>query len=108
MVIHPEVAVHVIADFSLVPLGVGVSVSKYVARCETILVEMGIEHRLHAYGTNVQGDWDVVFAAIKRCHEEIHAMGAPRVSTVVKVGTRTDRDQTMDQKVESVKSKLQA
>ena len=97
----------VIGDFSVVPLGVGVSVSKYVARCERILVEMGIEHRLHAYGTNVQGDWDVVFAAIKRCHEEIHAMGAPRVSTVIKVGTRTDRGQTMDDKVRSVQAKLE-
>lgn len=95
----------VIGDFSVVPIGVGVSVSRYVARCEEILADMGIEHRLHAYGTNVEGEWETVFAAIRRCHEEIHAMGAPRVSTVIKIGTRTDRSQTMDDKVRSVEEK---
>ena len=58
------------------------------------------------YGTNIEGGWDAVFAAIKRCHETVHAMGAPRISTVIKLGTRVDRDQTMDDKVRSVQSKL--
>lgn len=96
---------HVIADFSVVPLGVGVSVSKYVAACQKVLEEEGIAHRLHAYGTNLEGEWDAVFAAIKRCHEVVHAMGAPRVSTVIKAGTRTDRPQSMRDKIESVESK---
>ena len=96
----------VIADISVVPIGVGVSLSGYVALCEKVLKDAGLETRLHAYGTNIQGEWDDVFAAIKRCHEVIHEKGAPRVSTVIKVGTRTDRPQTMDDKVNSVKSKL--
>jgi uncharacterized protein (TIGR00106 family) len=96
----------VIADISVVPIGVGVSLSKYVAACEEVLKDAGLETTLHAYGTNIEGDWDTVFAAIKRCHETLHAMGAPRVSTVIKVGTRTDRDQTMGDKIKSVKSKL--
>ena len=96
----------VIADISIVPIGVGVSLSKYVAECEKIFKEAGLETRLHAYGTNIQGEWDDVFAAIKRCHEAVHEMGAPRVSTVIKVGTRTDRGQTMEDKIRSVKSKL--
>ena len=96
----------VIADISVVPIGVGVSLSKYVAVCEKVLKEAGLETRLHAYGTNIQGEWDDVFAAIKRCHEAVHEKGAPRVSTVIKVGTRTDRPQTMDDKVKSVESKL--
>ncbi|MHC4217461.1 MAG: MTH1187 family thiamine-binding protein [Planctomycetota bacterium] len=97
----------VIADFSVVPIGVGVSVSKYVAACQRVLGETGLETNLHAYGTNVEGEWDEVFAAIKRCHEAVHGMGAPRISTVIKVGTRTDRDQTMSDKVSSVESKLE-
>jgi len=95
-----------IADFCVVPLGVGVSVSKYIAACETVLVEAGLEHRLHAYGTNVEGDWDAVFAAIKRCHDVVHEMGAPRISTTIRVGTRVDREQTMEDKVRSVEEKL--
>ncbi len=97
---------HLIADLCVVPIGVGVSVSTYVAACETVLKEAGLEHRLHAYGTNIEGDWDEVMAAIKRCHEVIHGMGAPRISTTLKMGTRTDRDQSMDDKVRSVEEKL--
>jgi uncharacterized protein (TIGR00106 family) len=97
---------HVIADLMVVPLGVGISVSPYVAACEKILTEAGLKTHLHAYGTNIEGEWDVVFAAVKRCHEVLHTMGAPRVSSSLKVGTRTDRMQTMDDKVRSVEEKL--
>jgi len=73
-----------------------------------VLKEAGLESRLHSYGTNIEGEWDAVFAAIKKCHETVHAMGVPRISTVIKVGTRTDRDQTMDDKVRSVRDKLRS
>jgi uncharacterized protein (TIGR00106 family) len=96
----------VIADVCVVPIGVGVSVSKYVAACESILKEAGLNINLHAYGTNIEGEWDDVFAAIKRCHEVVHEMGSPRISTTLKVGTRVDREQTMQQKIDSVNEKL--
>jgi uncharacterized protein (TIGR00106 family) len=96
----------VIADFCLVPMGVGVSVSKYIVECEKILTDAGLKTQLHAYGTNIEGEWDEVFAAIKRCHEHVHEMGAPRITTTIKLGTRTDRDQTMEDKVRSVWEKL--
>ena len=96
----------VIADLCVVPIGVGLSVSKYVTACERVLTEAGLKTRLHAYGTNIEGEWDAVFAAIKRCHETVHQMGAPRISTTLRVGTRTDRDQTMDDKLRSVEEKL--
>jgi uncharacterized protein (TIGR00106 family) len=96
----------VIADLCLVPLGVGVSVSEYVAACEKVLKEAGLNTKLHAYGTNIEGEWDEVFAAIKRCHEVVHQMGAPRITTTLKFGTRTDRVQTMEDKVKSVEKKL--
>jgi len=96
----------VIIDFCIVPLGVGTSVSKYVAECHRILVDAGLEHQLHAYGTNVSGEWDEVFSAVKLCHERVHEMGAPRITTSLKVGTRTDREQTMQDKIDSVSEKL--
>ncbi len=96
----------VIADLCVVPLGVGVSVSSYVAACERVLTEAGLKIQLHAYGTNIEGDWDEVFGAIKRCHEVVHQMGAPRITTTLKVGTRTDKDQTMADKVKSVENRL--
>lgn len=98
----------VIADLCVVPMGIGVSVSKEVALCERILAETGLKTRLHAYGTNIEGEWDQVFAAVKRCHEALHASGVPRISTTMKFGTRTDREQTMEDKVASVERKLES
>jgi uncharacterized protein (TIGR00106 family) len=98
--------VNVIVDLCVIPLGVGVSVSKYVAACERVIQDAGLKSQLHAYGTNIEGDWDAVFAAVKRCHEVVHQMGAPRVSSTLRVGTRTDRPQTMDDKIRSVQEKL--
>jgi uncharacterized protein (TIGR00106 family) len=97
---------NVIVDLCLVPIGVGVSLSPYVAACEKVLSEAGLKTALHANGTNIEGEWDAVFAAVKRCHEIVHNMGAPRVFTTMKLGTRTDRAQTMADKIKSVESKL--
>lgn len=96
----------VIADLCVVPVGVGVSVSAHVAACQRVLQEAGLTTQLHAYGTNIEGEWDTVFTAIKRCHEVVHEMGAPRISTSLKIGTRTDRAQTMADKVSSVVRKM--
>lgn len=96
----------VLADISIVPIGVGVSLSKYVAVCERELKRAGLEPKLHAFGTNVEGDWDAVFASVKRCHEALHAMGAPRISTTMRLGTRVDKDQRLEDKVRSVEEKL--
>ena len=96
----------VIIDLCVVPVGVGVSVSRHVAACQQVLEDAGLSHSMHAYGTNIEGEWDGVFAAVKRCHEVVHQMGAPRISTTIKVGTRIDREQTMDDKIKSVREKL--
>jgi uncharacterized protein (TIGR00106 family) len=96
----------VLVDVCIVPLGVGVSLSAYIAECEKILTGAGLKTSLHSYGTNIEGEWDDVFAAVRRCHEKVHAMGAPRITTTIKLGTRTDRDQTMEDKVDSVKRRL--
>jgi uncharacterized protein (TIGR00106 family) len=97
---------NLIADVSIVPLGVGLSLSAYVAACERIFQESGLDPQLHANGTNVEGEWETVMAALRRCHEELHRMGVPRISTNVRLGTRIDRPQTMADKVKSVEDKL--
>jgi len=99
---------HAIADIAIIPLGTGLSLSPYVAACERVLRDAGLKTQLHANGTNVEGDWDEIMAALKRCHEVLHEMGAPRVATNMRLGTRTDKSQTMDDKIKSVEQKLDA
>jgi uncharacterized protein (TIGR00106 family) len=99
------IVMHIIVDLCVVPLGVGLSVSQYIVACEKILKDAGLKTNLHAYGTNIEGDWETVFSAIKQCHETVHAMGAPRITTTIKLGSRTDRMQTIEDKIRSVEEK---
>jgi uncharacterized protein (TIGR00106 family) len=71
-----------------------------------VLEDAGLEYQLHAYGTNIEGDWDDVMAAVKRCHEVVHEMGAPRISSSMRLGTRIDREQSIQDKIQSVADKL--
>ncbi|CAN5485146.1 MAG: MTH1187 family thiamine-binding protein [Acidobacteria bacterium] len=97
----------VLAEISVIPLGVGVSISDYVAACERVLRAAGLDPKLHAFGTNVEGEWEAVMAAVRQCHEAVHQMGAPRVSTSLKLSTRIDRPQTLADKVQSVEGKAE-
>ena len=97
---------NVIADVCVVPIGVGVSLSKHIATCERELAAAGLQTQLHANGTNVEGEWDTVMAAVKRCHQVLHEMGVPRVHTEIRISTRIDRTQSMEDKVNSVREKL--
>ena len=41
-------------------------------------------------------------AAVKLCHMRIHEMGAPRIHSQLKIGTRVDREQSLQDKIDSV------
>lgn len=84
-----------LAEIQIIPIGSGVSVRNEVARAREILESSGLTTEVHAYGTNVEGDVDAIFAAIKTIHETLHDEGTPRLSTIVKLGTRTDKEATL-------------
>jgi uncharacterized protein YqgV (UPF0045/DUF77 family) len=45
-------------------------------------------------------------AAVKKCHQVVHELGAPRISTTIRLGTRVDKNQTMEDKIKSVQLKI--
>ncbi len=98
----------VIVDFCLIPLEAGLSLSPYIAECRKIIDGLSLEHTMHAFGTNIEGEWDTVMDAVKRCHYRVHEMGAPRVTSTLKIGTRTDREQHMQDKIDSVNALLKS
>ena len=97
-----------IADLTVSPFGVGLSVSEYIAACHRIIEKAGLRSNLHAYGTNIEGEWDQVMSAVKECHQKLHEMGVPRITSSIKIGTRIDKEQSMLDKIESVQNKLEA
>ncbi len=84
-----------LAEIQVIPLGVGVSVRRQVKRAQEIIEESGLLVETHAYGTNVEGDLDLILATVKRIHELLHAEGTPRIATALKLGTRTDKAPTL-------------
>ncbi len=95
-----------IADFCIIPLDAGTSLSPYIAECHRIFKEKKLKVLLHGYGTNLEGEWADVMEAIRLCHERLHEMGSPRISSTLRLGTRIDREQTIEDKIESVKTKI--
>src|SRR5271165_1512099 len=77
----------VLLDFSMSPLGKGESVAPYVARCLEIVAASGLDYRLHSMGTTLEGDWDQVFAVVRRCFEALQA-DCQRISVAIKVDYR--------------------
>ncbi|KAI8913062.1 YkoF-like protein [Powellomyces hirtus] len=102
----------VVADFCLIPLGVGTSLTKHVATVQRILADAAadrkINYLMHSCGTNIEGDWDDVMGTIKKCHETLHGPDtlAPRVHTTLRIGTRTDKTASIADKMASVQGEL--
>jgi len=97
-----------IVEVSITPLGTaGPGVSRYVAGCLQVLMESGLSHQLTPMGTIIEGELDEILHVIRRMHEAPFNAGAVRVSTLIKIDDRRDRDShTMAGKVRSVEEKL--
>ncbi len=87
------------------PLGKGESVGEYVARSLKIVEESGLDYRLHAMGTVLEGEWDEVFGVVKRCYEAMSA-DCDRISCSIKVDARKGASGRLTSKVRSVEEKL--
>lgn len=84
-----------IAEIQIIPIGVGVSVRKEVIRAHELLEASGLNITLHANGSNLEGELSEVLEAIRSTIETLHAEGIVRLSTHIKIGTRTDKVPTM-------------
>ncbi|KAL2140072.1 hypothetical protein VTI28DRAFT_4286 [Corynascus sepedonium] len=94
-------------DFCLVPVGTNnVSVAREVAEVQKVLKASGLRYTLHSAGTTVEGSWDEVMKAVGQAHSVVHQTGAVRIQTSMRVGTRTDKAQTAEQKVKRVQDLL--
>ncbi|HYS71280.1 MAG TPA: MTH1187 family thiamine-binding protein, partial [Thermoplasmata archaeon] len=76
-----------IAEFSVTPIGAGVSVGAYVAKAVQIVHDSGLAYELNPMGTVVEGSWDAVMAVIRKCHDEL-LRECERLSIVIKIDAR--------------------
>ncbi len=95
----------VLLEMSIVPLGLGESVSQYVARCVEIIERSGLSYELHAMGTIVEGELGQVLDLMRQCIEEV-AKSANRVTCTAKIDYRQGVTGGIRSKVASVREKL--
>ena len=94
-----------LAFFSIVPMGGGLSLGSQVAGAIEIIEDSGLDHQVTAMGTMVEGEWDEVMGVIKKCFDAMHEH-SERVTCVVKIDDHRGRSGRIDGKVESVEAAL--
>lgn len=97
----------VMAAVSISPVGSGVSVSRYVAAALKVLRNQNrVAYQLGPMFTTLLGEADEVFRLIREMQEAVFREGAVRVSTVIKMDERRDKDLTFEGKVQAVERHL--
>jgi uncharacterized protein (TIGR00106 family) len=95
-----------IVEFSIIPIGKGSSLSRYVAEITKLVRSSGIKNQLNSMGTCLEGEWDEILSLIKDCHERVFKLGVERVLTQIKIDDRRDKSASMESKVTSVEERL--
>ena len=83
------------AELQVIPIGDGVSVRQEVSRVVELLQGYELTLETHASGTNIEGELDVILAAVKQIHTVLHAEGSIRLLSYLKLETRTDKTPTL-------------
>lgn len=95
----------VLLEFSMSPLEKGPSVGDYVSRSLQIIDESGLDYRLHAMGTIVEGEIDDVLAVLKKCFTAM-AADCERITCTAKLDYRQGHCRRLETKVASVEQKI--
>jgi len=94
-----------VAEFSIVPIGVGESLSGYIAQAFKIIEESGVAYEHHAMGTNLEGEWDEVMGVIKACRDRL-LESSNRVSLSIKIDDRKGAHDQLHHKLASARRKM--
>jgi uncharacterized protein (TIGR00106 family) len=95
-----------IVEISFVPIGVGTSLSRYIAVVIKNIEKSGLKYQLTPMGTIVEGEWNEISKLIDYSHNLIFEMGIERIITNVKIDYRLDKKSSMQDKLDSVKKKM--
>ncbi|KAF5020748.1 hypothetical protein F66182_7208 [Fusarium sp. NRRL 66182] len=94
-------------DIVFEQIGTGTpSVAEDIAEVQKVLKASGLKYTLHSAGTTVEGSWDEVMAAVGKAHAVVHRRGVVRIQSSMRVGSRTDKKQTAEDKVKRVEDIL--
>jgi uncharacterized protein (TIGR00106 family) len=93
-----------LVQFNIYPID-ETHMSRDVALMVEILEQSGIDYRLGPMATAVEGSWEQVMPAIRRCHEAMREHH-PRVITTVTIDDRKEQPHHLDDMVSVVEKHL--
>lgn len=98
----------IIAEVSIYPVGTeSTSLSFYIAKAVEAIKDKAVKHQITPMGTILESkNIQEIFTACNDMIETVHMLGVRRVETVLKIDSRNDKTQTMQDKVESVRKYL--
>ncbi|KAN0075840.1 MTH1187/YkoF-like protein [Elaphomyces granulatus] len=115
---------HCTADFCLIPIGTSsASVSAQIADVQRLIQKSGLSYVMHSAGTTlgtyiiVQGhhsrNLEISYPGLElpqvigQAHTMLHQQGILRIQSDIRVGSRTDKHQTFEDKVRAVERLLE-
>jgi uncharacterized protein (TIGR00106 family) len=94
-----------LAEFSIVPVGVGSSVGDQLAEVLRIVDESGLPYKINPMGTVIEGEWDEVMKLVKKCHKSVMKNGE-RAVTTISIDDRKGKPNRIEAKVKSIEKRL--
>lgn len=83
-----------------------ISIDEALQSCIPILKNSGVSYFVHDGGFTIDAEWKVATDLIGQLHKHLHDIGFVRVHSDIRIGTRTDKPQTMQDKVDTVERKI--
>lgn len=77
-----------------------------LAKCIPLLQQSGLDYVVHDGGFTIDAEWNDAMCLIGKIHEFLHMEGYVRILSDMRVGTRTDKSQSMQDKIDTVEAKL--
>lgn len=100
----------ILAEISIYPVGTdSTSVSFYIAKAvDSIKENKSVKYEITPMGTILEAeDAEKIFEASNTMIETVHRLGVKRVEVILKIDSRNDKDQTMQDKLVSVNKYLE-
>ncbi|MBI3399252.1 MAG: MTH1187 family thiamine-binding protein [Deltaproteobacteria bacterium] len=94
-----------LAEFSIIPIGIGESMGDQIAKVLKIVDDSGLPYKANPMGTVVEGKWDEVMTIIKKCHQEV-MRNSPRIVTSISIDDRPGKPNRITEKLKSVEKRL--
>ena len=94
-----------LVNFSIFPIGKGESIRQYVAEAVDEIQKSGLDYRLTAMGTIMEGDWDAVMKVIKKARDRV-LKKSHRLYLSITIDDKKGQEGRMKTKVEAVEAIL--